>query len=542
MMACCLNPESAVILTHSPYPLSLYALNTLPDLLTMQADAVALIDRDHAITRRELDLESRRVARGLIELGVRQGDRVALWLPNVPAWLACLFACARIGAVVVAVNTRFRMTELQDILRRSGARVLVFWPGFRGIDFEKILNEVDPAALDTLTTIIAYTESGQGIPSTIARRPALSYASLAASEPWDDCHARPDSGVVLFTTSGTTRAPKFVLHDQAAIALHAGHVARAFGFDAPDSVILLTIPLCGTFGLTNALGALAAGRPAVMMPTFEAQAAAGLITRHAVTHFPAAGDIVAQLLAVTPEPQPYPSVRLVIGARPGQAAAAQARGLCLIGVYGMSEVQAMVSRHSENDPADARERGGGALIAPHAEARARNTDTGEILPHEQSGELEFRMPSQMVGYFGNDEATQAAVTEDGFVRSGDLGYSVPGGFVFQSRIGDALRLSGFMVNPLEIEAIIDTCPSIAASQVVGVDGPRGLHAVAFVIAHDSAVIDEAAVIAHCAGRIAAYKVPKRVFVLDAFPVTHSANGTKIQKTRLRDMANELVKR
>lgn len=513
--------------------------NTLPHLLATHPDTVAVIDRGRAITRGELDLESRRVARGLIDLGVKEGDRVALWLPNVPAWLACLFACARIGAVVVAVNTRFRLSELQDILGRSGASVLVFWPGFRGIDFEAILNEVDPAALGSLTAIVAYTEGEHAVASGIARRRVMTYASLASREPYDQCHARPDSGVILYTTSGTTRAPKFVLHDQAAIAIHAGHVARAYAFDAPDSVILLTIPLCGTFGLTAALGALAAGRPAIMMPSFDAQTAAGLIRRYAVTHFPAAGDIVAQLLAVTPEPRPYPSVRLVIGARTGQAAPAQTRGLCLIGVYGMSEVQAMVSRHSEHEPPAVRERGGGQLIAPDAQVRARNTETGRILPHEQSGELEFRMPSRMAGYFENDEATRAAVTHDGYVRSGDLGYTVPGGFVFQSRIGDALRLSGFMVNPLEIEAIVDAHPSIAASQVVGVEGPRGLHAVAFVIARDGSSVEENTVIAHCAARIAAYKVPKRVVVLDAFPMTHSANGTKIQKARLREMATEI---
>src|SRR5690606_6981453 len=100
-----------------------------------------------------------------------------------------------------------------------------------------------------------------------------------------------------------------------------------------------------------------------------------------ITHFPAAGDIVAQLLAVRSEPRPYPTVRLVIGARSDQAAAAEARGLCLIGVYGSSEVQAMISRQNADSSPEAREVGGGKLIAPGAKVRARDRHSGEILPH-----------------------------------------------------------------------------------------------------------------------------------------------------------------
>ncbi|MDB5927441.1 MAG: hypothetical protein JWN13_6377 [Betaproteobacteria bacterium] len=515
----------------------------LSDLLSRPApkDAVALIDRNRIVTADALEEESRRVAQGLLELGVGEGDRVALWLPNVTAWLACLFACARIGAIVVSVNTRFRSTELQDILGRSGARVLVFWPGFRGIDFEGILNDIDPASLHALSAIVAYTEGTELLPTRIVGHAPVRYETLAESTPFTSDHGNPDSGVILFTTSGTTRAPKFVLHKQRAIAGHAGHVARAFGFEAADARILLTIPLCGTFGLTAGLAALAAGRPLVMMPTFDARNAAELISRYAVTHFPAAGDIVAQLLALSSEARPYPSVRLVIGVRTGQAAPAQARGLRLVGVYGSSEVQAMVSRHSESATPEQRELGGGVLVAREARVRARDAASGGILPHGQNGELEFRMPSQMVGYFGDEDATRAATTEDGYVRSGDLGYTVEGGgFVFLARIGDALRLSGFLVNPLEIEAVLNEHPAIETSQVVGVESARGTEAVTFVVLKADAKLDERAVIAHCARRIARFKVPARVFAVDAFPVTHSANGTKIQKAKLREMAVRMM--
>jgi fatty-acyl-CoA synthase len=477
------------------------------------------------------------VAQGLADLGVVAGDRVALWLPNVPAWLACFFACAQLGAIVVTVNTRFRSNEVADIVGRSGAKVLVFWPDFRHIDFAGILRDVPSAALSGLHTFVAYDEAHETTaPAPLLGRPVVRYNDLARRPEFRADHASADAGCVIFTTSGTTRAPKFVLHPQSSITRHAGDMARAFGFEAPDVATLLTVPLCGVFGLCNATATLAAGRPLVMLPTFEAKAAAQAIHAHRITHFPAVGDIVAQLLAASTDPTPYPSVRMVIGARTGQAAPAQVRGLRLVGVYGMSEIQGMLSLRALDDAPEVRELGGGTLVAPKARVRARDPASGEVLAHGVHGELEFKVPSVMSGYFGNEEATAAVFTDDGYLKSGDLGYTTAdNNFVYLSRMGDVLRLSGFLVNPLEIEAVLDSHPSVQMSQVVGIDGPRGPRPVAFVIPRNGAV-DESALIAHCAQRIAKYKVPEHVLPIDAFPFTPSANGNKIQKAKLREIA------
>jgi len=131
----------------------------------------ALIERGRAVTYQELAQQSWRLAQGLRKLGVAPGERVALWLPNVTAWLACLFACARIGAIAVSVNTRFRSHELADIIARAGARVLVCWPAFRGIDFAAILADCDPRAMQRLERIIVYTEGGEPAPQAILGRP-----------------------------------------------------------------------------------------------------------------------------------------------------------------------------------------------------------------------------------------------------------------------------------------------------------------------------------------------------------------------------------
>lgn len=521
---------------------------TLTEFLAHQVrargTATALVYNEQPVTYAALAAESRRVAQGLAELGVVAGDRVALWLPNVPAWLACFFACAQLGAIVVTVNTRFKSNEVADIVGRTGAKVLVFWPDFRHIDFAGILRDVPSAALAQLQTFVAYDESTEAItPASLLGRPVTRYRDLATRPEFGADHARADAGCIIFTTSGTTRAPKFVLHNQASITRHAADMARAFGFDAPDAAILSTVPLCGVFGLCNATAALASGRPLVMLPTFETTAAAQAIHTHRITHFAAVGDIVAQLLGTSANEVPFPRVRMVIGARTGQAAPAQARGLRLVGVYGMSEVQGMLSLHELAAPPETRELGGGTLIAPEARVRARDPATGAILAHGTSGELEFLVPSMMAGYFGDADATAAAFTADGYLKSGDLGYTTAhNSFVFQSRMGDVLRLASFLVNPLEIEAVLDSHPAVSASQVVGIDGPRGTRPVAFVIPRAGSSIDAPALIAHCAQRIAKFKVPDAILSIDAFPFTPSANGNKVQKAKLRDIAHAALNR
>ena len=172
--------------------------------------------------------------------------------------------------------------------------------------------------------------------------------------------------------------------------------------------------------------------------------------------------------------------------------------------------------------------------------RARDLQTGAILPHGEQGVLEIRAPSMLTKYFGDEQATREALTDDGYFRTGDLGYMQSDGrFVFLARIGDVLRLSGFLVSPLEIEDIVAGHPTIAACQVVGTEVGQTLCAVAFVLLEPGAALDESSIIEHCRARIARYKVPFRIYVLEEFPATVGPNGVKVRKEALRDLAREL---
>ena len=522
---------------------------TLPAFLAARTsgDAPALIERGRAVSFRALENASRRFANGLTRLGIEPGQRVALWLPNVTAWLAAFFACARIGAIAVSVNTRFRSHEVADIVGRSRARALVFWPEYCGIDFAAILAECDPRAMGRLESVIVYSEGGAATPRTVLGRSALAYSALAALDPLNQDRSAPDGGCVIFTTSGTTRAPKFVLHDQRTVISHAFDVARGFGI-GPDATMLLAPPLCGVFGFCSAMAALAAGRPLVMRPSWDAAEAVRDIVTHRVTHANGTDEAFAQLLAQDDAPAPFPGVRFFGYAAFSPAlgdivARAEARGLKLVGLYGASEIQALFARRDENAPVAERLLAGGRPVSPQARVRVRDPESGRILPHGEAGELEFFAPaSRMVGYHGDPEATLAALTEDEYYRSGDLGTTRPdGSFVFLTRMGDAMRLGGFLVSPAEIESVVQELPWICACQVVGVRTAEEVAAVAFVILRRGAATDEPAVLRHVASRLAKYKVPRRVFAIESFPVTPGANATKIQKGKLREIALNLLR-
>ncbi len=528
--------------------------DTLPALLAAPSDTqrAAFYDRDRAVSYAALTDESARLAGALRELGVGPGDRVGVWLPNVTAWLGAFFACSRLGAIAVAVNTRFRSAELADIVGRSGLKVLFVWPAFEKADFVGVLAGCPASSLAALRAVIAYDEAeatqgarmaalAQALPAHVGLH---RYSACIERAPLADNVAAPAAGCAIFTTSGTTKAPKFVLHDQRTLVAHAYDVVSGYDIDQRSSM-LLAPPLCGVFGVANALAMLAAARPFAMMPAWDASLAAELIERHQATHMNATDEAVAQLLALNDRTPAYPTIRFVGYAAFNPAMAdmverADARGLTLVGLYGISEIQALFSRQSEHASLDDRRLAGGRPVSPLARVRARDPDTGQVLAHGQSGELEFLAPSsRMVEYFGNPQATAEALLEGGWYRSGDLGYTQEDGrFVFLTRMGDSLRLGGFLVSPAEIEECAQQFEGIDGCQVVGIKTGGALRPVAFVTLEPGASLDEPGLIAHIAARLARYKVPVRVFAIDAFPVTEGTNATKIQKHRLRDLAQE----
>ncbi|GAB3673746.1 AMP-binding protein [Salinisphaera aquimarina] len=519
----------------------------LDDRVAERGDATALIYQDRAISFTALAEQVRSVAAGLAALGIGPGDTVAVWLPNMPEWVVLEFALARLGAVAVAINTKFRKHEVEDILHRSAARLLVLSPQLGNVDYLSIVEQFDAASLDALEAFLLVDDSVAE--RRILGRKAYAYRALTTHAAHEADHGRSDSPCNVFTSSGTTSAPKLVLHRQSAITHHALAVAARFGYrDDADAVILGALPFCGVFGFDTIMGALAAGRPVVLMPAFDAAAAVEQIERHRVTHASGSDEMFRRIFMVAEPAARIASLKEGAFANFSADAAAlvdsaQALGIKLFQTFGSSEVQALMTYAPAGSGPGRWAVGGGTPSSDETRVRVRDTETGELLPDGESGELEIAGPNVMVEYMHNTEANARAVTADGYVRTGDLGYiEGPDSFVYLARLGDTLRLGGFLVNPREIEAYLEGFDAIALAQVVAVDTERGPRPVAFVILEAGAAFDEAAIIDACQASMAKFKVPIRIQAIDAFPITSSANGEKIQKAKLREQAQALVDR
>lgn len=519
---------------------------TLAALLANAADTApnrpALIEAGRTMSYAELDGLSRRFATGLADLGIGSGDRVALWLPNTPAHYALTFAIWRLGATVVGVNTRFRAKEVEDIVGRTGATALVYWPGFKDIDFEAILAAVDPAMLQDLRMVVAHDVD---VPETVLARPVHRLSALADAAPMTADHGGPDVPAQIFTTSGTTSAPKFVLHAHASLEEHARRVVAHWGMDAPETVFFQTAPLCGTVGLVNLTLSAAAKTPQMIQALFDPAEAGDLIKRHNVTHMTITDEVLVRMLEGEAKQHPYPSLRIVIsfGINPplqSHLDAFERAGIYANNAFGMSECLAYMALRPRTVPLAEAMFGGGFPVNPASGMRVRDQETGELCPPGVPGEIEVSGPTLMLEYADNPEANAKAWTEDGWLRTGDLGQMREDGcLVYLSRINDMLRLSGFLVSPAEIEAELEQEPGVQKAQVISINTVRGVRAFGFVELKPGAAFDEQALIARCRQKLANYKCPVRIVAVDEWPLAVSPNTIKIQRVKLRDRAQAL---
>ena len=391
--------------------------DTIPALIDDAAAAApqapALICGDRVLSFGGLATRSNAVAAALEALGIGAGDVVLIWVPNEPAWLEIFIACTRLGAIAFAVNLRFREAEIADILDRTRARAIVYRSRVGDTDFDALFAAAAANASwrpPVVLTLGREPSSGAVSYDELVRSQAVPFPGLTA-EP--AASPDPDSPIVLFATSGTTSRPKFVQHSQRSIARHAEDVAKSFGLAEDGTVLLQALPYSGVFGFCQAMAALAARRPSVVPAAFDAAEAANLIRERHVTHFNATDEMLALMVAVEPAAATYRTLKLVGAAsfsRGPEALAriARAYDIPVVGLYGMSEIQALYARRSLDDPEPVRFQAGGRPVSADASVRCRDPETGEPAG-EGGGELECSGPSLFSGYFGDEGADAAAI-------------------------------------------------------------------------------------------------------------------------------------
>lgn len=512
------------------------------------AGTTALIDDAGIVTFAELDDRSRRLAAGLAGLGLRRGDVVAVWLPNTIEWAETALAAGLLGVISLGVNTKLRSHDVQQLLAESGTKVLVTYPGFKGIDFLGMLEEIGQALPASLTHIVHIRSAGLQSTDGPASQVLVPYEDLLSSEPWQGQTA-DEAGIPAqaFTSSGSTGRPKIILHNQRGLIFHGHAVAERFGYFAGDAVVCGTLPLCGVFGFNTLLAALAAGRTLVLQAVFDAGEALRLVERHRITHMNLADGMLRMLLEAVgtlDNPARISSWREAAfgnftATDPVEMIqAGQRLGKKFYQTYGSSEVLALMTYPPQASTPERWALGGGEPVSDAIEVCVRDPETGQPADLGGHGEIEVRGPNVSLGVLTAGGIKPHPLRDDGFFGTGDLGYlRSDRDVVYLARMGDALRLGGFLVSPREVEAFLGEIPGVGEAQYIAVGGPNGLVPVAFVIPEDNCWVAEEDVIAACRGKLAAFKVPRRVVVVESFPMVRGANGDKVQRNRLREIAH-----
>lgn len=484
--------------------------------------------------------ESARLAAVLHARGIGRGDTVALCLGNRPEWMVTAFAAWQLGAATLTLNPRFGAKEIGDLIRRTGARVLVLAPGYRNGAVADTVSRVTPEDRASLELVLS--ADGTSAEGLVPGADTLLLSDLPEA-PAVETLAEPDDACLYLATSGTTSLPKIVHHIQERVVRHCRNAAAAIGY-GPDSRTILAIPFCGGYGFAVAMTTIVSGIPMVLLDAFDPEEVSRLINELGVTHAMGTNDMLDKLLKVTPGDRPFPGLKMFGHANftPGLTELppeAERRGVLMRGFYGLSETLAFVAARPADAPLSERQEGGGTLTTPEARLRVADPDTGAEQPEGAAGEVQILSPNVMVGYLNDPAKTAAAFTEDGYLRTGDLGLRGPGeSFTFLTRMNDILRIGGYLVAPEEIEAVIKEDPAVDQCQVVSVTLKQGPRPVAFIVPTEGAAPDHAALTERCKSQLAIYKVPVRIFEIAEIPVVDGPNGLKVRKNELRDLARE----
>jgi len=513
-------------------------------------DREAIVFGEERITFARFRERAHRLARGLAALGIRRGDKVAIWLPNRPAWFFAQHACAGLGAVVVALNPRYKAHELGYILGQSDAAALLLTDHLGPVDYFETLHEVLPELRASLPGELAS-----------AKLPLLRHVIVDADDPYPGCHRladvfdldagvppeapAPDDIFTILYTSGTTAFPKGALLSHRNCVPHGWNVGEALAMRSEDRV-LHALPAAGTWGGVNIpLVTWSHGACLVLMETYDPLRALQLIERERCTVWNAVDAMVIAMLD-HPDLDRYDRSSLRtggIGSTGGGGRGLFEAWVERIGVthgyepYGMTEVNAMALYHHLDEPIELRKLPG-VNAAPGLEVRVVNPETGAPCRPGEEGELQFRGACVTRGYYKKPEETAAAFTPDGWFRSGDFGVQDDAGHtIFKGRLRETLRISHFMVAPGEIEAFLMSHPDIVQAFVVGIPDPKLNEApVAYVIAAEGSRLTEEALRAFCRGTIASYKIPVGVRFVKDVPRTPGPHGDKVQRAKLREQA------
>jgi fatty-acyl-CoA synthase len=513
----------------------------------------ALVFEGRRWSYRDFDREVDQAAKMLMALGVEPGEKVSLWLPNRPEWEFLLFAVAKIGAVLVPLNTRYRTADLAFALAQSNSGTLLAVDRSGPVDYLAMLSEalrgldkgdrrsLDIAGFPDLKRVLLLGERGiagaWSWEEAAAQAAAVTDAALAARARAVD----PDGLAMIIYTSGTTGNPKGVMHSHICLR-NCAERANRLGLTFADR-ILAYLPLFHLYGFGEcALMGPLVGAAQILTATFDPAEVLRLVEGERATVLHGFDTHYRDLmLALDADARDLSSLRFgtfaagMLSSAP-IAQAAQVRLCPTVSGWGMSECLAFATQSFLNATTEQRCEASG-FPAPGCEVRVIDSTTGQDQPVGTQGELLVRGYMVMQGYYANPDATAKTIDADGWLHTGDTVVLRPDGHIrFLGRYKDMLKVGGENVSPAEVEAWIMRLPEVAEVAVVGYPDPRLAEvAIACVRARPGARLSPEMVIAHCRGKIASFKAPRHVLLVEAMPMTASG---KVQKHKLRELALE----
>lgn len=535
---------------------------TIHDQVRMTAekypDKEVIVYKDRRVTFKQLEEEANLLAKGFLQKGMKKGDHIALWVTNWPEWIISWVAASKIGAVIIPINTRYKSSEVEYILKQSDSRMLILMDGFLGIDYIGMLKEMIPEIEgksqeddlnlekfpylksivsicdhrhDGITSFNTLLESGKKVSDQILRF----HESQTSSS---------DTTIIVYT-SGTTGFPKGAMHTHQ-ILRNEYRIADWMEITG-DDVILAHMPFYHVgAGFSVILPALIKGACMVCMEAFDSKEAMELIEKEKCTVL---NGIPTHFIMMMQHPDflqyDLKTIRSgwIGGSSIPEEVVKQIREKIgmpgLIAVYGMTETTSVTTFSRIGDPLEIVANWSGVPISHDYEVKIADPQNGEELARGQEGEVWVRGHIVMKGYYKNPDATKAAITEDGWFRTGDIGQMNEQGYLrITGRIKDMYIVGGTNTYPAEIEAHIFTHPKVKQAYIVGVPDARlGEVGMAFIELKDHAECTEEEIIEYCKKGLANYKVPRYVRFVHDFPMTASG---KIQKYILQQQGIQYV--
>lgn len=520
-------------------------------------DAIVYVDRDLRYSWKEWGEEVDRVAKGLMAMGVKKGEKVAVWATNVPDWVTLMFATARIGAILLTINTNYQAAELDYVLKQSDMENLFLINGVRDTDYVdtvyKLIPELKEQPRDGF-----HSERYPHLKRVVFLGPekyrgmySMSEVKSKAVEISDDEYSVMKDAVdvhdvtMMQYTSGTTGFPKGVMLTHFNIANDGYWLGANMNYGSDDR-LTLNVPLFHCFGCV--LGVMACVNHCVTMVFCETFNPIDVMTSIEEEKCTAVYGVPTMFISMLNHKlfNKFDFSSLRTGIMAGSPCPIKAMEEVvdkmnmkeITIVYGLTEASPGMTQTRYDEPSIEKKCSSVGKRLPGVDVVILDPETNEPCPDGTVGEFCCKGFNVMKGYYKMPEETAKVIDKNGYLHSGDLGYRDSEGYFYVTgRIKDMIIRGGENIYPKEVEDFLYRCPGIKDVQVVGVPSKKyGEQPGAFIIREDGSNIDEQDVLEFCKGQIAWYKTPKYIAFVNEFPM--NAAG-KILKYKMRDQAHEL---